>query len=96
MVEAAQSFGLFIIMAIVIELCVGVLKEKLPEKVLKVFNPNIQSILFGVVLAISFSQNVFSEFGMSTSIPFIAEIFTGFLLAGGSKLWHEFINRLRG
>ena len=38
---------------------------------------------------------MFSALGMVTAWHWLAWLLTGILLAGGSKLWHELISKLR-
>ena len=88
-------FMVFIFAAIIIEFVVGVLKEKLPEAVTRYANPNILSLLLGVVVAFAFGLDVFAALGMATAWLWLAYLLTGILLAGGSKLWHELVEKLR-
>lgn len=88
-------FVAFLFAAIIIEFVVGVLKEKLPAVVIKYINPNILSLLFGVAVAFAFGLDIFSALGMATAWLWLAYLLTGILLAGGSKLWHELISKLR-
>lgn len=85
----------FIFAAIIVEYVVGVLKEKLPATATKYVDPNLLSLIIGVLVAFAFTLDVFSAFGFTTEWVWIAYLLTGILIAGGSKLWHELISKLR-
>lgn len=86
---------IFVLLAIVIELLVGVLVEKLPKIITKYINANLWSIILGVLVALTFKMNMFAVFGLETSWIAVTWILTGLGLAGGSKLWHELISKIR-
>ena len=90
-----EVFIIFLFAAIIVEFVVGVLTDKLPEVLLKYLNANILSLVLGVAVAFAFALDVFSALGMVTAWTWLAWLLTGILLAGGSKLWHELISKLR-
>ena len=90
-----EVFIVFLFAAIIVEFVVGVLTDKLPAVILKYASANILSLALGVVVAFAFRLDVFSVLGMSTTWAWLAWLLTGILLAGGSKLWHELVSKLR-
>lgn len=88
-------FAACLFAAIIIEFVVGVLKDKLPEMVIRYASPNILSLLLGVTVTFAFCLDIFAALGMVTAWHWLAYLLTGILLAGGSKLWHELISKLR-
>lgn len=86
---------LFLVMSIIMEYVVGILTEKLPTAFTKYVNANIISLLIGIILAFMFKLDIFASLGLQTSWVIVAWLITGVLLAGGSKLWHELIAKLR-
>lgn len=90
-----EIFIVFMSTAIIIEFVVGVLTAKLPQVVLKYLNASILSLLLGIAVAFAFALDIFSALGMTTAWLWLAYLLTGILLAGGSKLWHELISKLR-
>ena len=90
-----QVFIVFLFAAIIVEFVVGVLTDKLPAVLLKYLSANILSLVLGVAVAFAFGLDVFSALGMSTTWAWLAWLLTGILLAGGSKLWHELVAKLR-
>lgn len=47
------------------------------------------------VCVFAFGLNPFAALGLATTWLWFAYLLTGFLLAGGSKLWHELISLIR-
>lgn len=90
-----EIYATFVFAAIIIEFVVGVLTSKLPEVVLQYVNANVLSLLLGVGVAFAFCLDMFATLGMTTAWVWLAYLLTGILLAGGSKLWHELIAKLR-
>lgn len=90
-----QIFIAFIAVAIIIEYAVAVLTDKLPAAVVKYLTANILSLLLGVLIAFAFRLDLFTVIGQTTAWLWLAYLITGILLAGGSKLWHELISKLR-
>ena len=86
---------IFLVLSIVIEYVVAVLTDKLPAIVTKYITANIWSLIIGILVALMFQMDVFAVFGLQTTWFVAAWVLTGILLAGGSKLWHELISKLR-
>lgn len=93
--QLVADIALFLIMSVIMEYIVGVLSEKLPSAVTKLINANIISLVISVLLAVMFKLNIFNSLGLQTGWVIIAWVLTGLLIAGGSKLWHELIAKLR-
>lgn len=88
-------FIAFFAAAITIEFVVAILTDKLPAVVVKYITANVWSLALGILVAFAFGLNLFEALGMTTAWLWVAYLLTGVLLAGGSKLWHELIAKLR-
>lgn len=93
--ELLTSLFLFILLSIVTEHIVNVLKQLLPDKIGSVQMPLLLAVLVGVGAAVLTSTDLLSMLGFTVSQPVAAWVLTGIACAGGSKMAHELIAKLR-
>lgn len=65
----------------------GSILEKSPIKV-----PLLLSIVFGLSLALTANLNIFLDIGVDFNIGILANVLTGFIIAGGSNMVNDIIN----
>jgi hypothetical protein len=54
----------------------------------------LTSIIFSVLLCISYEVDIFILLGMSTSFPLIGQIITAIIVSSGSTAVHELISKI--
>lgn len=54
----------------------------------------LTSIIFSVLLCISYEADIFVLLGMSTSFPLIGQIITAIIVSSGSTAVHELISKI--
>jgi hypothetical protein len=84
-----------LILAMVVQFLVDIIKEWLPEVVLRYFTPPLIAAAIGIVIAILFKVDVFVAGGYTSDIPIVSQILTGVILSAGSAAIHELIAKLR-
>ena len=93
--ELLTSLFLFVILSIVVEHIVNVLKQLLPSKIGPVEMPLLLAVIVGIATAVLTSTDLLSMLGFTVSQPAAAWVLTGIACAGGSKMAHELIAKLR-
>lgn len=82
-----------LMLAILVEYIVKIVKPCLPDTRYPL--PLIAAMVIGIGLAVLVHADVLSVLGFEPSNRLIAEIVTGFIIAGGSSGLHELIAKLR-
>lgn len=85
-----------IVVAIVIETIAELCKQWFPVLSQQEWAIRLTTILLGVLVAFTYSADLFAALGMTASIPHVGIILTGVLTAGGSNIVFDIINRIRG
>lgn len=89
----AQFFGLAL-MAIVIEGVITYIKEIFVNK--NVMWQQVLGIVLGIVVAIGYNADLFSLFGLTSTIPLLGCVLTGVLLSRGSNYIFDLVKQLQG
>lgn len=81
-----------VIMAVLVETLVQIVKAVYEEGRI---NTNVViSIVVGLVLAFSFSMDIFAVLGFTAGIPLVGTIATGLIISRGGNFVHDLFNRL--
>ena len=88
-----------LVFALLVQFITEVIKKWLPEKYKKGVVPLLVAALFGVVIAILFSVDIFALLGFTAGYGTVgaiaAQIVTGLILSAGAQAVHELINSLQ-
>ena len=87
-----EMFGI-ILMAIVIEGVVTYVKEWFVDK--KVAWQQVLSVVLGILVAIGYGADLFTLFGLASSIPYLGTTLTGVLIARGSNYIFDLIKNIQ-
>lgn len=81
--------------AIVIETITELFKLWFPEFKTREWLLRVFTILLGILICISCGVDMFLHLGITNKIPFLGCIITGLVVAGGSNIIYDIINKIR-
>lgn len=90
-----MEFSAVIFIAIVIETITELFKNWFPKLKEKEWVLRIATIVLGIIVCVAYGADLLADVGISGNIPYLGCILTGILVAGGSNIIYDIINKIR-
>ena len=90
-----MEFSKVIFIAIVIETITELFKTWFPRLKEKEWVLRVATIVLGIIVCVAYGVDLLADIGISGNIPYLGCILTGILVAGGSNIIYDIINKIR-